>query len=109
MYKVFDLIGVMAEEKEAMEMALDKANIPYYETQKADWGRGQPAIWVRSESQAQAALKVIAAAQAKWTAQAKYKSHNKVSLQFWKRPAFWLVALAVLLNLIWAFFNPGVR
>ena len=106
MYKIFDLIGVRAEERQAMVGALEKARIPYYETPKADWGPGQPAIWVTTEQRAEEALGVISDAQRIWKENAaKRKSPDYASIT--KTKLFWVFVAFSVIVLFAKLFYPG--
>ena len=108
MYKIFDLIGVRAEERQAMVDALEKARIPYYETQKANWGPGQPAIWVTTERRAQEALGVISDAQRIWRENAeKRRSSRNVSIT--KTKLFWVFVVFGAIVLFVKLFYPSSR
>lgn len=106
MYKIFDLIGVRAEEKQAMVDALEKARIPYYETPKANWGSGQPAIWVTTEHRAQEARGVISDAQkTRRENAAKRKSSDNASITTAK--LFWVFVVFGAIVLFVKLFYPG--
>ena len=106
MYKVFDLIGVRAEERQAMVDALEKARIPYYETQKANWGAGQPAIWVATEHRVQEARGVISDAQRIWRENAeKRRSTDNASIT--KTKLFWVFVVFGAMVLFVKLFYPG--
>lgn len=108
MIKVFNLIGVPPGEKAAMRHALDEARIPYYETPVANWGRGQPGLWVKSELHAAPAHEVLAAAQERWRRRNAKNSHS-----FWPKSKkgirFLFFVIIVLIAVFMGLLHPGAR
>lgn len=108
MIKVFNLISVPPEEKAAMRYALDEAKIPYYETPVANWGWGQPGLWVKSKLHAASAHEVLAAAQEQWR-----RRNAKTSYSF--RPKskkgirFLFFIIIVLVVVFMGLLHPGAR
>ena len=108
MIRVFNLIGVSPEEKAAMRYALDEAKIPCYETPVANWGRGQPGLWVKSKGHAAPAHKVLAAAQEQWRQRNVKASHSVVSKSK-KGVRFLIFIVVVLIAVFMGLLHPGAR
>ena len=108
MYRILRLSGVSRPERDAMEAALRKAKIRYYDTPSSDFGANQAALWTRTEAEASAAMRVIETAQKEWQA------GSKDDLPFPKRKRkltwqLWVVLAIVAMSLILSFINPGGR
>ena len=88
--------------------ALEKARIPYYETPSANWGPGQPAIWVKNEHHAQEAFGVISAAQKLWRKNAE-KRKSAESPLVRKTSWLWVFVIFVAIVLFVQLFYSGSR
>ncbi len=108
MYKVLDLLGVSPEEKSAIEAALDKANIHYYETSKSSSGERQPAIWVEFESQVAEAIHTIQMERNRLGKGAENEDYGD-SPGFGISAIFWFVFFVSAISLLWSFWGPGNR
>ena len=103
MHKVFDLIGVEQKEADAMREALHKAGISFYETPKANWGRGSPGIWVSNEASVGKAINIIRKAQQDWLESTDKRKPDYPRLNFrdWRILLFVVIILTVVGRLLW--------
>ena len=96
MIQVFSFIGVSSDEQEAMRKALREGSVDFYETPPANWGQGQPGLWVRRQEQAEKANRLLELAQEKWVKQTESSAKTVVRSPSAKRSVWLFVVFAVI-------------
>ena len=106
--KVFDTYHAPEEETEGVKQALDRENIPWFETHKGRWWIGSAALWINEDNDYAKAREAIDEFQAEWRTRAQESARHSpgtpaFDLSHWKRLPVAVVVIGIVLyfSLFW--------